>query len=98
YLSLLTDAYSNKVVGFQVGESLEVKHCLLALQMAIDRERAYINKNLIHHSDRGIQYGCSDYTTLLEENNIAISMTTNSDPLEKRNVAPPYCRTNKWYY
>lgn len=82
YLSLLTDAYSNKVVGFEVGESLEVKHCLVALQMAIDRERVHLNKNLIHHSDRGIQYGCSDYTALLEENNIAISMTTNSDPLE----------------
>ena len=99
YLSLLTDAYSNKIVGFQVGQSLEVKYCLLALQMAIENEIPFqSNFKLIHHSDRGTQYGCNDYVKLLEDNEIRISMTTNSDPLEKRNVAPSHSGKNQWYH
>ena len=82
YLSLITDAYSHKIVGWAVGPTLETKYPLEALKMAlatIDEETA---RNLIHHSDRGCQY-CSDaYVAELKKHGISISMTQSGDPLE----------------
>jgi transposase InsO family protein len=80
YLSLITDAYSHKVVGFYLCETLEAKGCVEALKMAF-KNNAGIQK-LTHHSDRGVQYCCSDYVSLLEKKGIKISMTENGDPLE----------------
>ena len=81
YLSLITDAYSKKVVGFNLYKTLETEGCIIALQMALENR---INKHLplIHHSDRGCQYCCRDYVDLLCQNNIPISMTNNGDPYE----------------
>lgn len=81
YISLITDAYSRKIVGYHVADSLEAVHTLSALQMAIKENRPFLNE-LIHHSDRGIQYCCYEYVKLLQDNNIVISMTEDSDPLE----------------
>jgi len=81
YLSLITDAYSHKVMGFAIGENLEAIHTTRALQMALDN----IDQNpedLIHHSDRGIQYCSFEYVNMLKQNHIDISMTENGDPLE----------------
>jgi transposase InsO family protein len=58
YLALVTDAYSKKVLGYNVSDSLNTQGALNALQMAINN-RIYKKELLIHHSDRGIQY-CSD--------------------------------------
>lgn len=80
YISFITDAYSHKIVGYHVAPNLEAIETLQALRMAIDQLTDI--PNLIHHSDRGIQYCSSDYVTLLRENNIRISMTENGDPLE----------------
>ena len=80
YLSLITDAYSRKVVGFYLSQTLEATGCIRALQMALNN--CDDTTNLIHHSDRGVQYCCSDYVKLLEDHNIQISMTENGDPLE----------------
>ena len=55
YLSLVTDAYSKKIVGHDVSESLHAEGCVRALTMAV-RSREYAGQPLIHHSDRGIQY------------------------------------------
>lgn len=79
YLSLITDAYSKKIVGYDVSDSLATESCLNALKMALKKENT---KELIHHSDRGLQY-CSDvYQKLLNKHKIRCSMTQESDPYE----------------
>jgi putative transposase len=81
YISLITDAYSHKVMGCHIAESLESLETIQALRMALKQyERS--EKELIHHSDRGAQYCSADYVELLQENNIAVSMTQSGDPLE----------------
>lgn len=81
YISLITDAYSRKIVGYHVSNSLEASGPVLALEMALnqlqDRKEA-----LIHHSDRGVQYCSTEYINMLISNNIDISMTENGDPYE----------------
>lgn len=81
YLSLITDAYSRKIVGFSLRKDLSSEGCINALQMALAK-RSYQSHQLIHHSDRGSQYCCKEYVGLLNENKIAISMTQNGDPYE----------------
>jgi len=73
YLCLITDAYSRKIVGYEINDSLEATGCVRALEMALlDLPK---DKHPIHHSDRGIQYCCSDYVERLEERGLPISMT-----------------------
>jgi transposase InsO family protein len=72
-LALLTDAYSRKIVGYDVSRSLCFEGCLRALQMALAPLSAPIQ--LIHHSDRGIQYCSHAYVDLLTTHGIQISMT-----------------------
>lgn len=81
YISFITDAYSHKIVGYQVDETLEAASTLRALQMALDGAVG-ATEGLIHHSDRGIQYCSQNYVKLLQDNQIQISMTENGDPLE----------------
>ncbi len=80
YLSLITDAYSRKIVGFHLSKTLEASGSIKALQMAI-KSCGDVTK-LIHHSDRGVQYCSNDYVKILQKNKINISMTENGDPLE----------------
>jgi transposase InsO family protein len=80
YLSLITDAYSHKIVGFYLNKNLSANGPLKALRMALACNSNITN--LIHHSDRGVQYCCDDYVKLLNDNNVKISMTENGDPLE----------------
>ena len=80
YLSLITDAYSRKIVGYYLSKNLTAKGCIEALKTALQNNPE--RNNLIHHSDRGSQYCCGDYVKLLEKNNIGISMTQSGDPLE----------------
>lgn len=82
YLSLITDMYSRKIIGHCVYENLSVKGCIMALKEALKKVPKHTVQNLIHHSDRGIQYCCHAYTGLLTKNNIKISMTQSGDPLE----------------
>jgi transposase InsO family protein len=72
YLSLVTDVYSRKIVGWDVNVSLAVEGSINAVKKAI--RNCSDTKHLIHHSDRGIQYCCHAYTGLLEKNGIRISM------------------------
>lgn len=84
YISFITDAYSRKIIGSHVAQTMEAVETMEALKMAISglRKGPDCHFQLTHHSDRGIQY-CSDkYIKLLENNNIRISMTENGDPLE----------------
>jgi len=80
YLSLITDAYSRKIVGFHLSETLAADGCIKALKMALTSNPQ--RGRLIHHSDRGSQYCCADYVGILEKQYIKISMTQSGDPLE----------------
>lgn len=80
YLSLITDAYSRKIVGYYLSSTLEAIGCINALQMALGG--CHDHSQLIHHSDRGVQYCSSNYVDLLKSKQIKISMTENGDPLE----------------
>jgi putative transposase len=81
YLSLLTDAYSKKIMGWAFRKDLSAQGCIDALEMAI-ADRKYPQNRLIHHSDRGSQYCSKGYVDLLTDGNIAVSMTENGDPYE----------------
>ena len=80
YLSLITDAYSKKIMGYELLDNLSTTGPLKALEMAL-KNRKYTH-DLIHHSDRGLQYCSTDYVTKLNEHGIKISMTENGDPYE----------------
>lgn len=82
YLSLITDAYSRKIVGFALHPTLESTGCINALQMALSERKKESEFTLIHHSDRGIQYCSGRYTELLQKEKIAISMTQSGSPYE----------------
>ncbi|MDQ3015550.1 MAG: IS3 family transposase [Bacteroidota bacterium] len=82
YLSLITDAYSHKIVGYALHPTLEAIGCLEALEMAIKDRTNDSPHILVHHSDRGIQYCSSDYVELLNKSEIAISMTQSGSPYE----------------
>ena len=73
YLALTTDLYSRKIVGYDVSDSLELAGCLRALKKALANARPA--DDLIHHSDRGIQYCSKQYVAELQKRNIQISMT-----------------------
>ena len=81
YLSLITDAYSHKIMGYHIAETLEAVHTTKALRMALKNQLGG-KGNLIHHSDRGIQYCSYEYVNILHQNCIQISMTESGDPLE----------------
>ncbi|RFS20080.1 IS3 family transposase [Chitinophaga silvatica] len=82
YISLVTDAYSKKIVGYHVADNLEAVGCLQALQMAVRTLKLILGSRLplCHHSDRGIQYCSNQYVKLLQDNEIDISMTESGDP------------------
>lgn len=82
YISLITDAYSHKIVGYHLAETLESIETMNALKMALKECPERSTEPLIHHSDRGVQYCSETYVKLLQDKDIQISMTENGDPLE----------------
>lgn len=84
YLSLIMDAYSEEIMGYQVGATLEAYYCIMSLRKALKKcdERLVDLTALIHHSDRGTQYASSNYVDILKERAIAISMTESGNPKE----------------
>jgi transposase InsO family protein len=78
YLAVILDAHSRRVVGWELGEGLDDSLSLAALRMAL-RERG-VRPGLVHHSDRGVQYASGEYTGLLKENGIEISMSRKGNP------------------
>jgi putative transposase len=81
YLSIVTDAYSKKIMGYYVADNMNTESSVKALNMAI-KQRKGQGIPLIHHSDRGLQYCANDYQNTLNKNGILPSMTQNSDPYE----------------
>ena len=78
FLAVILDAYSRRVIGWELDRSLEDDLTLGALRMALACRSA--GPGLVHHSDRGIQYASRDYTNLLKANQIAISMSRKANP------------------
>jgi transposase InsO family protein len=78
YLSLITDVYSHKIVGWYLLDTLDTEGPLEALKMAL--KDLPEGSNLIHHSDRGTQYCCGEYVNILKDNGITISMTESGNP------------------
>lgn len=81
YLSLITDVYSKRIMGYDVSESLHATGAVRAMGLAL-KNRDFKNEKLIHHSDRGLQYCCDDYQELLMENKVLCSMTEKYDPYQ----------------
>lgn len=81
YLSLVTDLYSRKILGYKLSDRLTTEFSIHALELAL-KESKSINKDIIHHSDRGIQYCSKEYTELLRSNGITSSMSNISSPQE----------------
>lgn len=80
YLHLITDAYSKLIMGYCLSETLASSQTLKALEMAL-KNRKYAH-DLIHHSDRGLQYCSASYVRTLEQKGITISMTEDGSPYD----------------
>ncbi len=77
YLSLVTDAFSRKIMGYQLSDNMNSENVVKALKMAV--KNRITKQTLIHHSDRGLQYCSEIYQNELTKNNIKPSMTTGYD-------------------
>lgn len=83
YLSLITDAFSRKIIGYALWPTLAAEGPINALEMALETiSKRKMLEDLIHHSDRGVQYCCNDYVTRLKVAGISISMSYNGDPYQ----------------
>jgi len=81
YLAIVLDAFSRRVIGWALETHLRAELAIEALQMAISSRRPKPH-SLIHHSDRGVQYACGDYTKLLADHDIAPSMSRVGNPYD----------------
>jgi putative transposase len=81
YLAVVIDAFSRKVIGWALGDHLEARLAIAALDMALIA-RDPPPDSLIHHSDRGVQYACGDYVQRLDERAVAISMSRPARPTD----------------
>jgi len=93
YLAVILDAFSRRVVGWSLRDHLQARLAVDALRMAIEARRPAPD-SLIHHSDRGVQYACSDYTELLATYKIAASMSRIGNPYDNAK-AERFMRTLK---
>jgi transposase InsO family protein len=80
YLAVVLDAYSRRVIGWALDRHLEDDLAIAALKMALQRRTP--SEGLTHHSDRGVQYASNDYTSLLKDHAIRISMSRRGNPYD----------------
>jgi len=80
YLAVALDAFSRRVIGWALERTLEAKLTMTALKMALSRRK--VKAGLVHHSDRGVQYAADDYTSLLVQHGIQISMSRKGNPYD----------------
>jgi len=93
YLAVLLDAFSRRCIGWALQRSLEAALALEALRMALGQRRP--KPGLVHHSDRGVQYASHDYTRLLEQHGIRISMSRTAAPYDNAQ-AESFIKTLKY--
>ena len=82
YLVAITDIFSRKCVGWNLGKNIDTLLALNALNIAINNRKKFGFNNLIHHSDRGVQFASNEYVELLEKNGIKISMSRSGNPYD----------------
>lgn len=92
YLAVILDAFSRRCIGWALGRTLESELAIRALMKALDSRS--VEPGLIHHSDRGVQYASHEYTELLEENGVRISMSGRGNPYDNAK-AESFIRTLK---
>ena len=93
YLAVILDAYSRRVIGWELSNSLSAELALGALRMALKGRR--FAAGLVHHSDRGVQYASGDYTQLLHDHQIQISMSRRGNPYDNAQ-AESFMKTLKY--
>jgi putative transposase len=93
YLAVILDAFSRKVVGWAMADHLKASLALEALQMALDNREVFSGE-LVHHSDRGVQYACGDYIARLEAARIQPSMSRAGCPYDNA-MAESFMKTLK---
>jgi len=93
YLAVVLDAFSRRVIGWALERSLETELALGALRMAL--EARTITAELVHHSDRGVQYASLDYTALLKEHGVHISMARRGNAYDNAQ-AESFMKTLKY--
>ena len=93
YLAVVLDAYSRRVIGWDLGRTLHAQLAIRALRMALE-QRNWRPECLVHHSDQGIQYAACEYTDILDERQIQISMSRRGNPYDNAR-AERFMRTLK---
>jgi transposase InsO family protein len=93
YLAVILDAYSRRVIGWALDRTMEDKLTISALEMALGQRP--VKPGLVHHSDRGVQYASRNYTGLLKEHGIQISMSRKSSPWDNA-ACESFMKTLKW--
>lgn len=93
YLAVILDAYSRRVIGWELSRSLSAEVALGALRMALTGRR--FAPGLVHHSDRGVQYASGDYTQLLRDHQVQISMSRRGNPYDNAQ-AESFMKTLKY--
>lgn len=92
YLAVILDAFSRRVVGWALARHIDAALTVTALKMAI--EGRTVEPGLVHHSDRGVQYACEEYVTVLNTNNFTISMSCKGNPYDNA-MAESFMKTLK---
>lgn len=93
YLAVILDAFSRRVIGWELSRRIDTQLTLAALSMALGNRQ--VQPGLIHHSDRGVQYAAIEYTTLLRDSGIAISMSRRGNPYDNAQ-AESFMKTLKY--
>jgi transposase InsO family protein len=93
YLAVILDAFSRRCLGWALERSLETELALGALRMALAART--VTAELVHHSDRGVQYASADYTALLKEHGVRISMSRRGNAYDNAQ-AESFMKTRKY--
>lgn len=93
FLAVILDAYSRRVIGWELDRTLEDRLTLAALRMALAQRP--VRAGLVHHSDRGIQYASGDYIQELKEHGIVVSMSRKANPWDNA-ACESFMKTLKW--
>jgi putative transposase len=94
YLAVLMDMYSRKCLGWDLSRNINTQLTLTALKKALKHRKQKLN-DLIHHSDQGVQYACREYTNLLKQHGIQISMSRKANPYDNA-YAESFIKTLKY--
>ena len=93
YLAVILDAFSRRLIGWELDRRLDASLTVAALRMAIRRRN--VRPGLVHHSDRGVQYASKEYTDILKEHGITISMSRRGNPYDNAR-AESFMKTIKY--